>query len=177
MAVKLNLLPQGTSISGSLGKALKLTKMLGVIAAAFFLVFALGLSALFILNTITLNRLNSDVNTLKGQITALESTEQKAVLLKDRLSKIKTALLLPSAVPNLDKVNSLVAALPPATILSELNVDPQKVDLTIRFNATGDLSTFMKSLATSKSFTSVVLTTFGYNPSSGYTVGVRLSSI
>jgi Tfp pilus assembly protein PilN len=176
MAVKLNLLPQGTSATGTLGKVLKTTKMFGVILIAFFLIFALGISAFFIVSSITLKNLNSDLDSLKSQISALESTEQQAVLLKDRLAKIKTALAIPSAIKNLEGVNPYVSNLPPAASLTELNVDAQKVDFSIQFGSTSDLSAFLRSLSETKNFPVGVLTEYSFNPASGYLVSVRLSN-
>lgn len=176
MAVKLNLLPPGVGVAGRVGKLLKIAKMLGVIAVAFFLIFTLGISALFILNTSTLNQLNSDVDSLKSKIVSLESTEQQAVLLKDRVGKIKLVLGFPSAIGNLDKVNSFVASLPPTATLSELDVDPQNVDFSVQFTSINDLSTFLRTLADTKLFPSGVLTSFGFNPATGYALSVRLAN-
>lgn len=162
-------------MTGTLGKALKTTKMLGVIAIAFFLVFTLAISAFFILSTITLGSLNSDNDSLKAQVSALQSTETQVVLLKDRVGKIKTALNVPSAIKNLDSVTPFVSSLGPTASLNELDVDSQKVDFSVLFASTADLSTFLKTLTNSTTFTSEVMTSFGYSPTSGYLLGVRLT--
>jgi hypothetical protein len=176
MAVKLNLLPQGTSVTGTLGKVLKTTKMLGVIFIAFFLIFTLGISAFLIISTISLRNLNSDIDSLKSQISTLESTEQQAVLLKDRLAKIKTALAVPSSIKNLDGANPYISNLPPTASLTELNIDPQKVDFSIQFGSSNDLSVFLRDLSDTKNFPVGVLTSYSFNPITGYLISVRLSN-
>lgn len=174
MAVKLNLLPPGAGVTGRLGKFLNTTRMLGVISLAFFLVFALGISAFFIFSTATVSSLNRDVDALKSQISTLETTETQAVLLKDRLGKIKTALNLPSSVKNLDAAAPLISNLSPTASLNAFDVDPQKADLSIVFTTTSDTSAFIKSLSVSKNFTTATLMSYSYSPSGGILVGVRL---
>ena len=174
MAIKLNLLPPEARVTGTLGKVLNTTRMLGVIGVAFFLVFTLGISAFFILSTVTLNNLNSNLDALKSQITALQTTETQAVLLKDRIGKIKTALSLPNSVKNLDTTNPIISSLGPAASLGELDVDSQKVDLSLVFTSNVDTSAFIKSLSDSQSFTTATLTSFSYSPAGGILVGVRL---
>ena len=175
MANKINLLPPGINIGGSLGKILKLTRMLGVISVALFLIFALGISVYLIISTITMNGLNSETDSLKVQVKALESTEQQVVLLKDRIGKINIALAQPEALKNLDDVEPFISGLGPSTSLSQLDIDPQKVDLSLNFKSTLDTSTFIKSLSDSNTFKSIVLMSFGYYPTSGYSVSVSLT--
>lgn len=178
MAININLLPPGFGITGTLGKILKLTRMLGVIGLALFLFFALGISAFFISSTMTLNGLNSDNGSLKDQIKTLQSSEQQVVLLKDRIGKINTVLGLPDAIKTLNIIEPFISNLSASSSLSQLDIDPIKIDLSLQFSSTADTSAFIKSLSNMKSlpdskvFTSVVLTSFGYNPISGYLVGV-----
>lgn len=174
MAIKLNLLPPETRATGTLAKVLNTTRMLGVIGIAFFLVFTLGISAFFILSTVTLNGLNSNIGSLKSQIAALETTETQVVLLKDRIGKINTALNLPNSIKNLDVVNPVISNLSPSTSLSELDVDTQKVDISMIFTSNADTSAFIKSLSDSQNFKTATLTTFSYSPGGGILVGVRL---
>lgn len=176
MAVKLNLLPQGAGITGELGKTLKLTRMLGVIAVAFFLVFTIGISAFFVLSTLTLKNLNSDLDSLKSQISTQEATEQKVVLLKDRLAKIKTALATPGALKNFDTVIPYVSGLGAGSTISTLDVSPEKVTLSLVFTTRAGVSDFTSSLSTSKNFSSAVLTSFVFNPAAGYQVNVNLTA-
>ena len=187
MVIRINLLPPGFGVTGNLGKVLKLARMLGVIGAAFFLVFGLGISTFFIVSTITFNGLKSETDSLKAQIKALQETEQQVVLLKDRIGKINAALGLPEAIKNLDAIEPFISNLSSSASLNELDIDAQKIDLSLQFRSSADTSAFIKSLSDTKSlsdmkslpdskvFTSVVLTSFGYDPTNGYTVSVRMT--
>ncbi len=175
MAVKLNLLPPELAVSKSLGTSLKTIRMVGVILLAVFIIFVIGLTAVFIISSITLKNLTGDVTTLKSQITAQQVSEQRLVLLKDRLRKISTARTAASALSNLTKIDPFLATLSSDTSVSELNVDPQKIDLTLNFRSNNDLTAFLNDVSDSGSFKNVVISSFGLNPVSGYLVGMSLT--
>jgi len=175
MATKINLLPPGFGVTGNLGKILKAVRMVGVIGLAFFLVFGLGISIYFIVSTITFNALKSETNSLKEQVKTLQTTEQQIVLLKDRIGKINTALNFPEAIKNLDAIDPFISNLSSSASLNQLEIDPQKIELSLQFRSTADTSAFIKSLSDMKDFRSVVLTSFGYDSTNGYTVGISIT--
>lgn len=174
MAIKLNLLPPDYTVSGSTAKTLKALRSLGVISIAAFVVFALIIVGFFIVSSIESNNLNASINSLTSQIKSQEQTEQKVVLLKDRLKKIKAIQANSGSIDNLDKAGEVVDKLGPDATLTEFSVDPDKVDLSVAFRTNSDLTNFLSELTATKAFKSVVLTSFGFNPTSGYLVGVRL---
>lgn len=168
MAVKLNLLPTDRKVSGSLAKTVKAVKMLNVIFLSGFLIFALGLGAFFIFNNIRLRNINADVESLKSEAANLQKSEQQMVLLKDRLSKIKTVRKTPTAWTNLTNIQTLISSVGPNTFVSELNADSNKIDMSVLFRTNSDLAAFIKNLTETKVFKGITLTTFGFNPANGY---------
>lgn len=174
MAVKLNLLPPEYSVSTGLSKTLGITRMLGVISLALFLIFGLGLGAFFVVSTFELNNINQTNGGLKNQILAQASVENQVVLLKDRIKKIKTALSLASTSKNLGNVNDLIGSFGNGVSITELTMDPAKADLSVGFSNNADLSTFIKNVESSTVFKTITITSFGFNPSSGYLVAVDL---
>lgn len=176
MAINLNLLPPEYGTLGNLGKILKVTRALGVIAMALFFVFALGVSGFFIASTIAINNLNSDVGALKSQVVAQQTSEQQIVLVKDRIGKIKTVLAKPDALKNLAAVNPYVSGLTPSTTLSDLSVDSDKVAFSLVFKNNADLTNFMSQISQDKNFGSVELTSFTFNSTSGYSVEITTAT-
>ncbi|QQG41385.1 MAG: hypothetical protein HYV90_04475 [Candidatus Woesebacteria bacterium] len=168
MAVTLNLLPAEYTVSGPLGKILKVVRMLNVILLSGFIIFGLGLAAFFVFSSIQLQGISSEVDALKSQIVSQEKTEQKAVLLKDRLSKIKAVQAVASSNKILNKIEPFLANIGQNSSLNELDIDPQKLDLTVIFRSNSELGVFLSTLRGSDVFKSVTLTTFGFNPASGY---------
>ena len=168
MAIKLNLLPPEKAVSGPLGKIVKSIRMLNVILLSAFIIFALGLGAFFVFTSIQLNSVNNSSNNLKAQISTLETSEQAMVLLKDRIGKIKSAQNVAGAKTNVANLGPFLSQVGPSSSLQELDVDSQKIDLSVIFRTNSDMTSFFKALLASTLFKSVTLSTFGYNPASGY---------
>ncbi|KKU09038.1 MAG: hypothetical protein UX13_C0051G0008 [Candidatus Woesebacteria bacterium GW2011_GWB1_45_5] len=180
MAVKLNLLPPEYSVSKGLNRLLKATRMLGVIGLGIFLVFVLGMGAFFIFSSLTLRELSSENEALKTQITARSTSEQQLVLIKDRIKKVRTVRGISSSLPNLNNFETLSTSLGAGIDLTEVAVDSQKIDLSVRMDSNSELTSFVGTLtglatqAGTKIFKSVVLTSFGFNPVGGYVANIRI---
>jgi len=174
MAVKLNLLPPELAVDKNLGAALKITRSLGIISLAAFILFVVGVSGFFIFDSITLKNLNTDVNTLTSQISVQSTSEQQIVLLKDRIKKISSIQSTPTSLSNLIAIDPFLSNLSSTATIGELNVDSQKMNLLVNFKSNDDLSNFLKNMSNSGVFKTVTLTSFGLNPSSGYSVGTSI---
>jgi hypothetical protein len=173
MAVNLNLLPPELAVSKNLGRALKTLRALGVIGVAAFLIFAVGLGILFIVSTINLNGLNTNVNQLKSQVSAQEASEQQIIILKDRIAKIVEAKAVPSALKTIVNVDAFLSDLSPDSTINQFNAGSTKADISMSFKSNADLTSFLQAVSVS-SFKSVILSSFSYSPSQDYSVGVSL---
>jgi len=172
MAVKLNLLPENYTLTGPIGQIVKFARPVNVILLALFLVTALGMGGFFIFSSLSLRSLSAGNDSLKKQIQAQSAAQQQIVLLKDRISKIKTVQGLPTATKNLTNIDPILALITGNSILSELNVDSQKVTATIVFKSNSDLTNFLKSIDSNITYSSVSLGTFNYSPATGYQVNL-----
>lgn len=174
MAVNLNLLPQELAVGGDLSRVLKGVRALSVIALAAFILFVVGAGAFFLISSAQLNSLNAANDQLSVQIKNEESTEQKLVLLKDRAAKVKQAYAVASVTKSVDVVIPLFSTLPPGATLNEINIDPNKITASILFKSTADVTNFFEQLRASSSFSLATLTSFGFNPATGYLVSISL---
>lgn len=172
MALKLNLLPSEYGKLGTTGKILRSLRALGVISFALFFVFALGTSAFFIISTITLNGLKNDIDSLKSQVTAEQTSEQQIVLLKDRVGKIKTILAAPDATKNLSLISPYISSLSASSKVSDISIDPSKVNLALNFVNNTDLSNFLSAISKDSQFGSVRMTSFTFNDATGYSLEI-----
>lgn len=172
MAVKLNLLPPEYGTTKGLASVLKITRSLGVISVALFLIFTVGVSAFFIISSIALGNLRSEIDNLKTQIQAENSTEQQMVLLKDRLGKIKSVLGAVTANSVLTSVNPYITGLSSETTLTETSIDSAKAEISLTFRSKADVSAFFEKLADTKDFGTITLSSFTYSPENGYLVGI-----
>lgn len=173
MPIKLNLLPQSATVSTGLGKTLKQVKTVGIVLLGLFLFFVLGVSGYLVYGSINLSNLTNEEDSIKSRIKSQETVEQRMVLLKDRIAKINKARTSPSVQKNLSSVNSLITALPEGVVLTELNLDQKKTDLSLMFGTSNSLSSFLELVKTNAGFKRAALTAFSFNPVSGYTVGLR----
>ena len=174
MPVNLNLLPPELSISKNLGSLLKTFRALGVIAVGAFLVFGVGIAALFIIDTMSLGSINAKVSALKSQVTAQEKSEQQVVLLKDRLENITSIQNMPNSLASLAVIEPFLSGFSSNVSVSEMQISPTEVDLTLRIKSNSDFSALLTSIRNLGDFRSVNLTSFSFNPSSGYSVELAM---
>lgn len=175
MGVKINLLPPDLASGASLSKISGFVKKLNLFLLSFLLVFGSGVAAFLSISSIQLGDLGRREASLKAQIIEMETTETRMILLKDRIGKIKIAKSSENVNTILDAISPLLAQVGADSTVPELNLDSQKIELSVNFESPASLSGFFRYLEGSTSFDSIVLTSFGFNPSTGYLVNLKLT--
>jgi hypothetical protein len=170
MAVNLNLLPQDYKVSDSVAKIIKIVRPLNVILLAVFLLSAIGVGAYFVYSTTVIENLDTTNTTLRNQVKSLQSAQQQAVLLKDRLGKIGKIYAKPAASKNLGAVDFLIKSLPPTTTINLMDIDAEKTGVTYAFATNTDLTNFL-NLLNNQTNLDVTMTSFNYETTNGYVVG------
>lgn len=174
MTIKLNLLPPELAVDKKTASILKSVRAFNLIFTALFVIFTIGLSAYFIFASIMLKNKLASVDSLKNKIKTLQTSEQQMVLLKDRIKKINTAQAKSSSLTNLDAIDPILSTLSQESQITELNVDIAKIVFLISFKSTSDLTNFFENLSKSTGFKSATLTSFGFNPITGYLAGISV---
>jgi len=128
----------------------------------------------FVFSSFQLRDVSSENDALKAQITAQSTSEQRLVLIKDRLKKVRTVKGLTSSQENLANFETLNASTGASVDLTEVDISPQKVDLSVRLDSNNELTSFMTALTGSSVFEKITLTSFGFNPVGGYLANIRL---
>jgi len=172
MPANLNLLPPELTVSKSLANLLKTLRAVNVIAIAAFLIFGVGMAAFFVISSVSLSGINNNITNLESQVKAQSASEQKMVLLKDRLTKISSAQKTPSSVPNLASISPLLLGLSPSAAVTQLQISPTTVKLSINLTNNTDLSLFLASVKESKYFKTINMTGFSLGPTTGYSVEI-----
>lgn len=173
MPVNLNLLPPEHAISKNLKSFLKTVRALGVIGIAAFLVFGMGIGAIFAFSTVSLNGINANITKLKGQVSALQKSEQQIILVKDRIKKIASIQKLPSSIPNLTIMSPLLVNLAGSGSVDQMTIDPGTVSMSANFGTNAGVTSFIELLQASKDFELVALASFSFNPTTGYAVEIK----
>lgn len=172
MPIKVNLLPTEQRVGKGLQRVLRITRMLGVISLGVFIVFSLALGGFFIFKSVQLSDLKSTNASLASKIAGLETSETKMVLLKDRLGKIKSLQNIPTSLNNLNSINSLLEPAGTSSTVNDLSVAPNKVSASINFKNNTDLDAFLSGVSESTGFKTVSLSSFSFNPTTGYLVNI-----
>lgn len=173
MAIKLNLLPQELAVNKKVASMAKVFRTLNIVALTLLLIFGVGLLVFFLFTSSELRNIQADLSSLESQIRSQEVTEQKIVLLKDRLVKIKSINSIESSRKNLQVMTPVLASLPLDSSLGELSMDTQKIDASFTFRSPTSLSEFFRALSNFDDFSTISLNNFGFNPSAGYLVSLR----
>ncbi len=172
----INLLPTDLSPKGPV---IKLARSLKNIAIAGFVVFIISLVSLIVFFLFISTQLSSSATRqeqLKTSIKSLEQTEQKLVMVKDRLKYIKQVLDKANAADDLGQLKALLLSLPESVSISQVNIVKDKVELTMLVTDSSGVSQSLATLMAAGLYEKIVLLSFGFNPNTGYFISLELSS-
>lgn len=164
----INLLPTDLSPKGPVVKLATILKNVATVSFLIFFLAVLGMAALFILNSVTLRTIGERSEALKTSIASLEETEQRLVLVRDRLSKVKQVLGAESGIEEVEGLEKITTGLGAGTTLSEAVVDKDSLEVTFIVSSSTELAQLMSKVISQDSFKKVELTALSFNPSAGY---------
>ena len=170
----INLLPSDLGVKGEVAKSVDVVKRIAIIVGAIFLVLvASGIAAIVLLTT-QASSIKARQENLKATLGNLEQAEQGIILLRDRIKKSGEVLGNAAVSDKIALLEKTVAALPSGVLMSEADIDPEKIDVTYTSDNSLGLAVLFNSLVASGSFGKVVLTNFSFNPNSGYLTNLEL---
>ena len=164
----INLLPTDISPKGPVAKISNLIKNLAVISFVLFLLTALGMLAVFVLNSVQIRSLNESSEALKTSIESLETTEQGLVLVRDRLTKVKLVLADESGGDEAEGLGTVTSGLPASVALTEAVISKDVLDTTFVATDSQGLTALMARIISQEAFAKVDLVSFSFNPNAGY---------
>ena len=115
-----------------------------------------------------------NVDILKKKVADLEKSEQKLVLAKDKLSKIAYIKSINSVDDELTNFQNFKDSISSSsnTTFTEISIDPVKTETSLVFNNTNDLSSALETLQKTTKYKSIILSSLGFNLSSGYLISL-----
>lgn len=173
-ALKVNLLPGDLAPKAAVLKLANLFKKISLLGFALFLVGTLGGVAFFIYLTTEVERLRSSQEQSKRTISSLEQTEQRIILVRDRVQKAERIIKTAPAEKRLQALASLATKFPKSVVFTSVEILPERLDLTILVPDSLVLKEAMASLADPELFNKVNMISLGLNPKSGYLVSLQL---
>ena len=173
---QINLLPEELSPKGSIIRLATGLKTIVLVGFVILIVVTGGLVAYLTFTSFEIKTLHEKEEQLKQQISALNESEQRLVLLKDRLEKINLVLNSDSSNQEVDKLISLYSLVPSEMRINQLEISPNNTRTDLLATNSLDLTQFMANLVVSDLYSLIKLTTFGFNPRTGYSVAFEMQS-
>lgn len=170
--VTINLLPKDLTPKESLVKLANTLKRASIIGFIALIVLALALLGGFAVLSRQLTTSSDDQSSLKSKIVALETTEQRLVLVKDRLERIDHVFAIDTASDEIEQLDKLTDLLPEGVTLLEVTLSPASSMVNISATSSKTLSQFLAILLGSNIYTKVTLNSLSFNYLSGYSVSL-----
>lgn len=174
--VDINLLPSDLTPKKEIIKVSKKVKKVSIIGYSAIIVIALvfGGTYFFLFNQI--RKTENKQSELKNTITSLEQTEQRLILVKDRLQKVDQVMSKPSANTEVDNLELLTSLFPEGFSITEAELSDKGSEVKFRIPSSKSLVEFLASLFSSGTYRNIVMMEFEYRVSSGYLLTLKLVS-
>jgi len=169
----INLLPEELKPKGyavNLSKALR--KVATVALVIFLAFFAVYVASNFIFSSQE-RSVSAKEESYKTEILALEKSEQKYVLVKDRLAKSSKIKTLNHADEEVEVVKSLIQKIPQDVSLAGISVDENSALIQISADNSSGITKFF-SVLLSSGFSKIDLTAFSYDQIDHYLIEVDI---
>src|SRR3989344_2426496 len=124
-ALKINLLPGDLAPKASVLKLANALKKLSLLGFALFLVGTLGGVAFFIYLTTEVESLRTSQEQPKKTISSLEQTEQRIILVRDRVQKAEKIITTAPTEKRLQALTALVSKFPKKVDMISLGLNPK----------------------------------------------------
>lgn len=175
-AVNINLLPIDLSAKSGTSKTAATLKRVALTSLGVFLTFGVIAAVFMILFSFQIDSIAKSNEELKTQISSLESVEQKNVLVKDRLAKIKQIDGVKDILPALVGLSTFLNNLPSGASITDADIDASgRIKFEIRATDSSALPNVLANLASLPNYKKMVIKTFTYTPTIGYQIGLEAS--
>lgn len=173
-AQKVNLLPLDLAPKESVVKLSNNLKKIAVLGFSLFLVAALSSLAFYFYLTNEVVRVSGQVEQKKKSIISLEATEQRLILIRDRVQKAEKVLSTSPTEKRIDSLTTLSKSFPAEITFTNVEISEDRIDLTLLAANSLALREGLNALQDSGLFKRVEMASFGLSPKSGYFISLQL---
>ncbi|AKM83465.1 hypothetical protein A2422_01160 [Candidatus Woesebacteria bacterium RIFOXYC1_FULL_31_51] len=170
LARKINLIPTEMAVPAGSLKFVKVLNKLSILGVISLILLTISAITLFVFYSIELKKVNSSVASLKNEISSLEKSEQKLILVKDKLGKIAYVKSLDSAeneINRFKKINEIVSVSSDSAF-TEVSIGSSKTEVSLISGNSTSLTSILESVANLKDYGKIILSSLGFNPTSGF---------
>src|SRR3972149_6088548 len=171
---QINLLPTDLAPRPKIIRASLVVKQILTVGFILFIILAVAVSIFYYLYSRDLKLSQTKVAEIKGNIKSLEVTEQRLLLVKDRLDKAKLVLGMDSTFDEIEAASTLFSSLPEEETLSSAQFEVDKSKMLLTSPNTTTLNGVIASVISSGVYKYVDMTSFSFTPETGFNVEFTL---
>lgn len=156
---------------------LKASKSLNKVATGFMVLFLIVITIVIGGYLVLSSQVTSAKNKhdqLSTEIKALSESEQRMVLVKDRIDKINEVLSKDSTNEELNVMDNVVRLAGSELSVDEVNLDLDNVDFIVSTDTSAKMTKFLAGLITSDDYKSMELLSLSYAPQTGYKINLNV---
>jgi Tfp pilus assembly protein PilN len=170
----INLLPTDIAPKGPTGKLANALKRVAIYGSLALVLFLMGVGAYVLFIQTQIRTSKNQQQQLEASIKSLEQTEQRVVLLKDRIKKAGTILSEETSTPAIDSFESFTLTIPQTARLAEAKVTTERTEVSYVVSSSSDLTQLMAGVFSLEEYKKINLTSFGFSPTAGYLVSLEM---
>ncbi len=170
----INLLPEELKPKTYAIKLSKQLRKLAVSSLVLFVIVLMVMAGSYLALRFRNSSLGNSEQKLRDQVKNYETSEQKLVLVGDRLSKIQK-ILESNSLKSIENTDVIVNNLPEGVLISDIELDSEITNITITTDNSRNLSRFF-GVITGLEFKKVALLSFTYSSEVGYQVEVGITN-
>lgn len=173
MKKQINLIPAEMAVSPKTVKLQKIITKLFISLTIILLLSIVTLAFFLIYYNSNLRTTLSENEVLKSRILTLEASEQKLVLAKDKLSKVKSIMsndTIDKEFDNFKKFQNILLEtnVSSSSAYSESVIAPDKTEISIAIPDINSLSNLLGSISRLSDYNKIFLSSLGFNLKTGY---------
>jgi len=170
----INLLPTDLAPRASVVKASGVIRKLTTLGVI-LLLLSLGVSiGLFLIFSNQLKEVTARKEQLEANIKALQATEQRLVLIKDRLALAQEVFARPSGSDEVAAVKSLISAFSEEVSVKQFEIKSEVTTVSFETQNSLALTQMMATVASSGNYKQVNLTSISFTPLLGFSTDFEL---
>lgn len=165
-----NLLPKELKPRKYIVKISKVLTNVALIALLVFVISAAVITGVFIIISNRLSSSQEKHEELIIQIKALQETEQKIVLIKDRLEKVNKMKSKASASEKVDVLDDVIRISEGSAIVNAATLSDKKANVLVIVDGSLSLTKFLSGILISGGFEEIEMLSFEFKKDEGYEI-------
>lgn len=171
----INLLPSDSGPNPRLLAQVANIKKIGIILLVIAALGGLTAGGFLFTSLREAQNLSGEVDDIKSSIASLQASEQRLVLIRDRISKIKPVLADSTMHDVLVKFHDLILALPSDVTIEEEALSDEAVSVTFKTFSLSGFNSVLALFDTLAHYTAVYITQLTFSTAEGYKITMVLN--